>query len=386
MAATAARSEQASANASASATAPRSASSCASGSSGGAAGADSDRPAAATLAAASSLSLLAVQPSLVPFAPACARRAAALEVSGPRLRAFVVGCQSRRLSWSSITSPPLFWLCVLNTGAYHFTHVKTLVLGHFLGLDSDIYYNLCYDNKGVLDEYRRLFTFELRNINKYIFSYNDSVKQFRCDHSSLHTSIRRDINNKHASLLNHAISVKGLTPKSFQVLKNTYSQNNTVLKEMESYLSTQLANMGFCSNFQYQGGDVYCGNTLASLVGDVGFNNTFIQTQTFGDHLHGNYHGQTMTFNGFNSYNSTLSSLYNIVQTAHGTISSIHNYTYGRHHEYVSTKYNHVLPYNVIHHSTYHDGRAVPAAFQVNPFLHTPGEKVRNRYLAAASL
>lgn len=300
-----------------------------------------------------------------------------------------------KIAFNAYYYPVLKELCAseisrpfLKTGAYEFSYVKTLVLGHFLGLDSDIYYNLCYDNKGVLDEFRKLFTFEKRNINKYVFSFNESVKQFRCDHTSLHTSIIRDINNKHASLLNHAISLKGLTPKSFQVLKNTYSHTNTIFKEMESYLSTQLANsLYICPNFQYQGGTTYCGNSLASLIADVNFNNIFVNnTQTYGDHLHGNYHGQTMTFNGFNSYHSTLSSLYNIVQSAHGTISSIHNYTYGKHHEYVSTKYNHVLPYTVIHHSTYHDGRSVPAAFQTNPFLHTPGESVKNKYLAAESL
>jgi hypothetical protein len=298
-----------------------------------------------------------------------------------------------KIAFNAYYYPVLKELCAasvlkpfLNTGAYHISYVKTLILGQFLGLDSDIYYNLCLDNRGVLDEFRKLFTFQLRHINKYIYSYNDTYKQFRCDHTSLHTSIQRDINNKYNSILNHAISVKNLTPKSFQVLKNTYSQNNTIFKEMESYLSTQLGAMCIGDAFQYQGGLEYCGSHISTLSALSSFNNIFIQTPTFGEQFHGNYHGTTFNFNGFLSYHSTLSSLYNIVQNAHGTISSIHDYTKGRHHEYISTKYNHVLPHYLINASTYHDCRGVPVAFQTNQFLHTPGEKVKNRYLAAESL
>jgi len=299
-----------------------------------------------------------------------------------------------KIAFNAYYYPVLKELCAaeivkpfLNTGTYHISYVKTLVLGQFLALDSDTYYYICLDNSGVNDEFSLLFTFQLRHVNKYIYSYNDNFKQFRCDHNSLHTSIQRDINNKYNSILNHAISVKNLTSKSFQVLKNTYSQTNTVFKEMESYLSTQLANMYFVSNYEYQGGLIHGGIPLATLAAPGSFDDIFInQTRIFGEQFHGNYHGTELTFNGFLSYHSTFSSIYNIVECAYGTLSSIHNYTKGRHHEYVSTKYNKVLPHYLINASTYHDSRGVPASFQANQFLHTPGEKVTNKYLAAESL
>lgn len=275
----------------------------------------------------------------------------------------------------------------LKTGSYSFEQVKFFVIGQFLGLNSDIYYNLCIINQGTLDEYRKLFTFQLRHINKYIFTYNEDVKQFGCIHDSLHTSIQNDINNKYNSIYNHAITVKNLNSKSFNSLKNQHSHAHSVFKEMESYLSTQLASTYNVTNYQFSPGLLHSGlHSVSVLNANATFSNIFNQTYTFGNHLHGNYHGAEFNLNGFLSFHSTLSTYYHISQSTSQVLTSVHSYTNSRHHEYISTKYNNVLPHYLIYNSTYHDNRGIPAAFVSNPYLNSPGQKIPNQTLVSQSL
>ena len=84
----------------------------------------------------------------------------------------------------------------LNCDPYPFEQAYNIVLGNFLGLNSDIYYNLCLNNQGTLDNYRKQITFEHNPINKYSWHYNSRIKQFNVVHNSLHPSIQNDINSK----------------------------------------------------------------------------------------------------------------------------------------------------------------------------------------------
>jgi hypothetical protein len=275
----------------------------------------------------------------------------------------------------------------LKTGGYSFEQVKLLVLGQFLGLNSDIYYNLCLINQGTLNEYRKLFTFQLRPINKYIFTYNEDLRQFGCIHDCLHTSIQNDINSKYNSIHNHAVTVSSLTSKSFNSLKNLHSHSHSVFKEMESYLSTQLSTVYGVTNYQFTPGLLHSGlHSVSVLNANVSFSNIFNQTYIFGDHLHGNFHGSQFNLNGFLSFHSTLSTYYHISQSTSQVISSVYGYTNYRHHEYISTKYTGVLPHYLIYNSTYHDCKGVPASFISNSHINSPGQKIPSPYLVNESL
>jgi hypothetical protein len=276
----------------------------------------------------------------------------------------------------------------VKTGSYTLSQVTDYVLGQFLGLNSTIYYDLCVLNRGTLDNYRKLFTFELRHINKYIFSYNEDSRRFSCSHNSLHTSLQSDITNKHNTLFNHALTLKGLNSRSFQTLKTTYSNSNSVFKQLESFLSTTLYNysLGAITNYSYTGGLTYAGSTIAEWDAHIGFSSIFNFTDVFGAQLHGNYHGSTFTFTNFLDYHNTISSYYSTTTNSNNTISSIYGYAKSRHHEYVSTKYTGILPHHVIHNSTYHDCRGVPAAFLPHQNVFTPGQRIQNPILALESL
>jgi hypothetical protein len=300
-----------------------------------------------------------------------------------------------KIAFNAYYYPILKELCSANlskvfvqTGGYSFSQVKNLVIGQFLGLNSDIYYNLCQMNQGTLNEYRKLLTFELYHINKYIFSYNEDSRQFSCIHDCLHTSLQKDINDKYNSLFSHALSIHNLNNKSFNSLKSLHSKSNSIFKDMESYLSTQLALPPYnVSNYQFNTGLLHSGyHSVNVLNSNVTFSNIFNQNYVFGSHLHSNHHGSQFNLNGFLSFHSTISTYYNITQSTNNTLSAIHNYANSKLHEYVSTKYTGILPHYLIYNSTYQDCRGVPASFFTNEFIHSPGQKIPDKYLAAESL
>jgi hypothetical protein len=166
---------------------------------------------------------------------------------------------------------------------YTMSQVSDYVLGQFLGLNSDIYYNLCMLNRATLDNYRKHFTFELRHINKYIFSYNENTRRFSCSHNSLHTSLQTDIATKYNSLFNHALTLKGLNNRSFQTLKTSYSHSNSVFKHLEAYLSTVFYEytLGEITNFSYTGGTTYANSTIAEWDAHTGFSSILNFTNIF---------------------------------------------------------------------------------------------------------
>jgi hypothetical protein len=300
-----------------------------------------------------------------------------------------------KIAYNAYYFPVLKELCAsplanifVKTGAYSFFEVKNLVLGQFLGLNSDVYYNLCQINQGTLDEYRKLFTFELTHINKYVFNYDENSKRFNILHDCLHTSLQKDINEKYNSLFNHAMSVQGLNNKTFTSLKNTQTKSNSIFKEMECYLSTQLSAAPYnVTNYQFNPGLLHSGyHSVSVLNANVTFSNIFNQNYVFGEHFHGNYHGSNYNLTGFLSFHSTMSTHYNIAHTSALTLSTIHSYANNKLHEYISTKYTGILPHYLIYNSTYQDCRGIPASFLTNEFIHTPGQKIPDQSLVAQSL
>jgi hypothetical protein len=274
----------------------------------------------------------------------------------------------------------------INTSPYTFEQVYDFVLGKFLGLDSDIYYNMCLNNQGVLDNFRKQLTFEHNPINKYIWSYNNTTRQFSVLHNSLHTSIKNDINNKYNSYFNHQLSVSNLTSRTFQSLKKDYATYNTVLKDLESYLSTQLANYFLTTNnYNYSGGLLHAGYNVTDLHSDAGFTSLFNFSKTFGKQFHSNFHGQNLSFTNFLDYHSTISSYHNLVQTNNSIISTLQGLVNENHHNYVSTKYSNIFPNHLITTKSYNYSQGVPVSFVGNLFSYSNGQSVTHPLVVAQS-
>lgn len=271
----------------------------------------------------------------------------------------------------------------LNTGIYSYSQVANFVLGQFLGLTSDIYYTLCSTNRGSLDNFRKQHTFEYKNINKYIWSYNEDQRRFSCIHNSLHTSLQNDILNKYHYLLNTQLLIQGLNTKSFQSLKSCYSQSNSIFNHLESNLSTVLFNFILGGNYNYTGGinhitssGIY--NAVTDLHADGSFTSMFNYSSTFGQQFYGNYSGSNFIFTNFLDYHSTISSYYCISQSTNNTVSTIYGCTNNNHHMYVSTKYNDVIPQYIIDNKSYLLDTSAPVMFIANQITNTPGQSVSN--------
>lgn len=277
----------------------------------------------------------------------------------------------------------------LTLNNYSFSEVQELVLQNFAGLDSEIYYELCSTNKGALDSFRRGLTFELKNVNKYIWSFDQDNSQFRVIHNSLHTSIERDIQKNFDTLLNNNLTLNNLTLKSFNEIKKQLPLHSLILKHLESNLSTKIGEYHFQPDYKYLGGIEHITSTstftVQNLDSDSDFTSMFKFTGIFGNQ-YGNYSGVKFTFSTFLDYHSTVSSYYNLVTSSKSTISSIHKDTYDEHHKYVSTKYSLIFPENYIANRSYNNNTAVGTNFVGNQYFYSPGMTVNSADSSCSTL
>lgn len=273
---------------------------------------------------------------------------------------------------------------------YTYEQAYDFILFKFLGLDSNIYYNLCLNNQTHLDNFRKTLTFEYTPINKYIWSYNTQLKQFNVAHNSLHTSLQNDITNKYNSYLNSELTVRGLNNRSFQTFKSVTANTNSVFKELESNLSTVLFAYGLGGNYSYTGGSNHITDTgtstMIELHSDATFTSMFNYNAVFGKQFHSNFYGQMLTFTNFLDYHSTMSSYYNTVINNSSIISTITGSVNSNHHTYVSTKYNNILPYSMINNKSYHNSHGVPVFFIRDGYVHSNGLPITNEYLKVQSI
>lgn len=271
----------------------------------------------------------------------------------------------------------------INPSPYSINQAKSLVIDKFLGLDSQIYYNLIQNNLPVLQSFRRKLTFEHNPINNYTWSYNSDKKQFSVTHNCLHPSLQRDISNKYNSLFNHEITVKGFTPKSFQTLKSTHANNKSVYNELFSNLSTFMSGYVLGGNYSYNGGLLHTTDSgsyhaVTDLHSDTTFTNNilFSQSSVYGRQFHSNFHGTLLNFNNFLDYHSTMSSYYNNIISASTLISSVYGTVNYYHHDYISNKYSNIFPYSLISTKTYNNCNGIPVNFFRNNYIYASGVPV----------
>ena len=264
----------------------------------------------------------------------------------------------------------------LQTNGQPFSEIVRRTMGPFEGLASDFYYQICSTNQTILDSYRPNLTFELRNVNQYTWSYNDKNRTFTTIHDTLHPSIRRDFTNTSNQYLTQELSANGLTMRSFQTLKTNRTAYTCIAKHLERNLSTVLGNSFFVSAYQYSGGLEHRATestfSAHDLCHDEQFTTMFNYTSTFG-RLYNNYEGVKMKFTNFTDYQSTLCSYYDMMQSTSIAISSIHGRVQDQFHTYVSTKYNGILPADMIDQQTYTSGQALPVTFLTGQNVYVPG-------------
>jgi len=273
----------------------------------------------------------------------------------------------------------------LQVGSSTFDEVYQQVMGGFLGLDSAVYEQVCRLNQGALDVYRRHLTFELRNINKYIWSYNESDRRFRSVHDTLHPSLQREFKRKYADIVGQQLAAHDLQSHSIPLLKKDVICYASLYKHLELNLSTVLNHYHMVSGYRYQGGveHVTTESTfhMDDLHADEAFTTMFAYQSTIG-RIYGNYGGMGMTFTNFLDYHSSLSGYYDLHQRVTQTLSSFHGHVQADYHDYVSTKYTGVLPDQTIQTQSYTSQQSLPVSF-IAKSLFLPGQSVAGLAQAA---
>lgn len=259
-----------------------------------------------------------------------------------------------------------------------YSELVTRVMGIFEGLDSLLYYKICTLNRGTLDSYRRYFTFELRNVNRYIVSHQSSESRYHILHDSLHTSIQKDISGRYNTILDQELTLHDLDLYSFRVLSNDSSKISAIYKHLERNLSTVIGQSLFVTGFSYKGGDIYytSESTIISandLNTDPHFTTLFDYTSSIGG-IYGTMPGIKMTFHSFYDYHSTLSSYYESMISTTTALSSIHGSVNNQYHMYVSTKYNGILPAKMIESQSYTLNQGLPVSFLNTTKSFIPGD------------
>ena len=275
----------------------------------------------------------------------------------------------------------------IQTDDLTFDDVVSAVMGPFQGLNSPLYSTLCHLNQGALDGYRPNVTFQLNNINSYKWAFNAKESRFTTLHNTLHASIQRDRSKHYHTTLNQELSLKGLSAYSFDTLKSGITTNSCITKHLETNLSSVLGNYHLVSGYKYNGGDMHVTNestfTVTDLHSDADFSSMFDYTSSIG-RIYGNYSGTVMKFTNFMDYHSTLSSYYQIVQSTTAVFSSVHGAVNCDHHCYISTKYDKILPNDMIQTQSYTTNQAVPVSFVTNQNLYIPGQPLASDLAAAA--
>jgi hypothetical protein len=268
----------------------------------------------------------------------------------------------------------------LNTGDLTYYAVMTAVMGPFQGLDSDLYYTICQINQNALDNFRQTQTFELRNVNKYQWVYNDAKRQFVTLHDSLHTSLYNDIQKSFQKITNQELDIQGLNPNSFKSLQSELLKYKCIYKHLETNLSSVIGGYQLVSDFQYRGGMDYTTadstvHSFAELETDEDFTSMFCYKSTIG-RIYGNYGGMTMNFSTFSDYCSTLSSYYTALQSTQQSIATINRSIQDQHHDYVSTKYASILPQSMLDTRSYMANQGLPVQFITNRLFYIPGQNI----------
>jgi hypothetical protein len=244
----------------------------------------------------------------------------------------------------------------LTLNNYNYNNVYDFIVNHFEGLDNIDYYIIASTNQSILDGYRRVHTFELRNINRYNWSIDTLTNNLHIDHNSLHPSFKKDVQNNFNQVFDAQLANSGLTRKSLETLKTYKSVNNTILKSLEKHLSTVMSQYHLVSNYSYTGGEYHNtserGFSYTDLHNDKDFTTMFDFSSQFGNQF-ANFPGVSLTFRNFLDFHSTLSSYYNIVSSTTSTISSIYGMTYQTHKNYVAKKYTNILPTAYIENQSY---------------------------------
>jgi len=114
----------------------------------------------------------------------------------------------------------------------------------FEGLSSDYYYTVLYQNVSLLQQLRRVNTFEYNPINTYQWSYNPNSKSISVIHTDLHPTIQKDIqaaNNRHFQA---SVAARGYTVQQYGSIQQRQNAQIAKVNALADQVNKALVEMG----------------------------------------------------------------------------------------------------------------------------------------------
>jgi len=132
----------------------------------------------------------------------------------------------------------------LSFGDLSFETVQQRVLQAFEGIDSPLYYDVCYANLATLKSIRRVHTFEYYPINSYNYTYTSSDGQLAVAHTDLHPSLSREIQNYYETSKIQTGASLGYTGRDLTALQAKISTTGASVSTLTQQLQTALLEVG----------------------------------------------------------------------------------------------------------------------------------------------
>jgi hypothetical protein len=152
----------------------------------------------------------------------------------------------------------------LDFGMDTFETVYNRVVQHFEGFNSSYYYTLIKENIGFLRPYREQHTFKYYPIHEYKWNYDEGMKRFSIQHSALHPSIQKDIQNTHAIHFTQALHHNSLSINQYNNLLTQHERTKAVLTDLQKKIDSALTSVGIPFGLQTSADIINTSHNLAT--------------------------------------------------------------------------------------------------------------------------
>ena len=124
------------------------------------------------------------------------------------------------------------------------SELQERALNTFEGLSSDYYYQLLYTNVSLLQQLRRVNTFEYAPINTYQWSYNPLSQSISVIHTDLHPTIQKDIQAASNRNFQQALQARGYTLNQYSQLQKEQNAKILTVNTLADQVNRALVEVG----------------------------------------------------------------------------------------------------------------------------------------------
>ena len=122
--------------------------------------------------------------------------------------------------------------------------LRQRALQSFEGLSSDYYYTVLFQNVSLLQQLRRVNTFEYYPINTYQWSYDSAKKSISVTHTDLHPTLQKDIQSAQQRHFQQAVANQGYTVQEYSTAQAQQNIQIAAVNALADQVNTALVELG----------------------------------------------------------------------------------------------------------------------------------------------